>query len=138
MPQEVQGTFACASRSSRVVRWTHVLDLSTTQTITRRLQLVDVMNAPLSERPGQLLRLLGDALTRARRLPAASGLTAHALVRRADLADDERAELAQVAAAAEAVRYAPEPPAAERLEKAVDLARSLLARLARARAPRGS
>jgi hypothetical protein len=103
----------------------------------RRLQLVDVMAAPLAERPGLLLRLLGEALTRTHLLPAASGLTAGALVRRAQLADEDRAQLEQVAAAAEAVRYAPEPPTPERLEGAVESARSLLAKLARLRPPRG-
>ncbi len=34
----------------------------------RRLQLTDVLAAPLSERPGLLLKLLGEALTRAHRL----------------------------------------------------------------------
>jgi hypothetical protein len=97
---------------------------------------VDVMNAPLSERPGLLLRLLAEVLTRSRRLPAANGLTAGALVRHAQLADEERAELAQVAAAADAVRYAPRPPEPERLESAVTSARSLLAKLARSRPPR--
>ena len=42
----------------------------------RRLLLADVAQAPLAERPGMLLRLLGEALTRAQRLPAADGLTA--------------------------------------------------------------
>ena len=42
----------------------------------RRLMLTDVLAAPLADRPGMLLRLLGEALTRAQRLPAAEGLTA--------------------------------------------------------------
>lgn len=101
----------------------------------RRLQLADVMNAPLAERPGLLLKLLGEALTRAQRLPAADGLTASALVRRAQLdSDEQRAELERVASAAEAVRYAPRPPETERLEGAVSAARALLERIARAKA----
>jgi len=106
----------------------------------RRLLLADVMAAPLAERPGLLLKLLGEALTRANRLPAADGLTATTLVRRAQLdSDAERAELAQVAAAAEAVRYAPSPPAPERLEGAVGSARALLEKFARlATSRRGS
>ena len=68
----------------------------------RRLMLADVLAAPLAERPGMLLRLLGEALTRAQRLPAADGLTAGAIVRRANLdADADRAALARVAATAE-------------------------------------
>ena len=53
----------------------------------RRLMLADVAAAPLAERPGMLLRLLGESLTRAHRLPAADGLTASAIARRADLED---------------------------------------------------
>jgi hypothetical protein len=98
----------------------------------RRLLLADVMAAPLAERPGMLLKLLGEALTRADRLPAAEGLTAAALVRCARLdSDAERAELERVAAAAEAVRYGPSPPAPDRLEGAVKSARALLDKFAR-------
>jgi uncharacterized protein DUF4129 len=106
----------------------------------RRLLLADVLAAPLAERPGLLLKLLGEALTRANRLPAADGLTAAALVRRAQLdSEAERAELALVAAAAEAVRYAPSPPTPERLEGAVGSARALLEKFARlATSRRGS
>jgi hypothetical protein len=96
----------------------------------RRLALTDVMAAPLNERPGMLLRLLGEALTRAHRLPSAAGLTASALVRQARLDSElQRAELEQVAAAAEAVRFAPRPPDPGKLEGAVGAARSLLAKL---------
>lgn len=98
----------------------------------RQLQLADVMDAPLAERPGLLLRLLGEALTRAQRLPSAAGLTAGALVRQAKLdSEQDRAELEQVAAAAEAVRYAPRTPAPERLEGAVSSARALLDKVTR-------
>ena len=87
------------------------------------------MRAPLADRPGLLLKLLGEALTRAQRLPAAEGLTASALVRQARLEDAERAQLEQVARTAEAVRYAPAAPADEKLEGAVSTARSLLEKL---------
>lgn len=98
----------------------------------RRLVLADVAAAPLAERPGMLLRLLGEALTRADRLPAADGLTAGAIVRRASLeSDEERAELARVAAAADAVRYGSARPPDESLEGAVASARALLAKFAR-------
>jgi hypothetical protein len=98
----------------------------------RRLLLTDILAAPLSERPGLLLRLLGEALTRAHRLPAADGLTAAALVRRARLEEQlDREALARVAGAAEQRRYAAQPPADAELEGAVDTARDLLGRLAR-------
>ncbi len=98
----------------------------------RKLLLADVMAAPLADRPGLLLKLLGEALARANRLPAADGLTAGALVRRAELdSEPERAALEQVAATAEAVRYGPSQPAPERLEGAVVSARALLAKFAR-------
>jgi uncharacterized protein DUF4129 len=96
----------------------------------RRLMLADVFEAPLSERPGMLLRLLGEALARAQRLPAADGLTAGAIVRQADLdADADRTALAQVARTAEQVRYAQQPPADDTIEGAVSGARELLGRL---------
>jgi len=98
----------------------------------RRLMLTDVFAAPLSERPGMLLKLLGEALSRARRLPAPEGLTANAIARRALLdTESERAELARVAAAAQQARYAPQAPAAEELEHAVASARQLLEKFAK-------
>jgi hypothetical protein len=102
----------------------------------RRLMLADVLAAPLAERPGMLLKLLGEALTRAQRLPAAEGLTAGAIVRRARLDDDaDRAALAQVARTAEELRYAPQSPADASIESSVEAARTLLARIVRG-APR--
>jgi len=98
----------------------------------RRLMLADVAAAPLAERPGMMLRLLGEALTRAQRLPAADGLTAGAMARRARLdSETERDELARVATLAEQVRYAPSVPPDTRLEAAVASARELLAKFAR-------
>jgi hypothetical protein len=103
----------------------------------RRLLLADVMQAPLSERPGLLLKLLGEALTRAQRLPAAEGLTVATLVREARLDhEEERAELARVARTAERVRYAPLPPEEESLQAAVGSARSLLEKFGQARTAR--
>jgi hypothetical protein len=97
----------------------------------RRLALEDVLAAPLPQRPGMLLRLLGEALAREQRLPAADGLTATDLVRQARLdAEADREALAHVARAAEQVRYAPDTPADEALEGAVSDARSLLGKLA--------
>lgn len=98
----------------------------------RRLMLADVLAAPLAERPGMLLRLLGEALTRAHRLPAADSMTAPAIVRRAQLDDAaERAELERVARAADAVRYGSVRPADSELEATVTSAKGLLARFAR-------
>jgi len=98
----------------------------------RRLMLEDVFAAPLAERPGMLLKLLGEALARDQRLPAADGLTAAAMVRKARLdADDDRDALAQVARAAEQVRYAQQPPPDAALEGAVSNARGLLGKFAR-------
>ena len=77
-----------------------------------------------------LLRLLGEALTRAHRLPAADGLTANAIVRRARIDDEERAELARVARVADATRYAPARPDETALEETVTIAKALLARFA--------
>jgi len=97
----------------------------------RRLMLADVFEAPLAERPGMLLRLLGEALVRTRRLPAADGLTASALVRRAQLElEADRAALASVAGTAEQVRYGSQSPGDEALEGAVTTARELLGRFA--------
>lgn len=97
----------------------------------RRLQLTDVMQAPLADRPGLMLKLLGEALTRAHRLPAADGLTAATLVREARLdSDEERNELASLARTADAVRYGPRPPEEEKLQGAVSAARSLLDKFA--------
>ena len=100
----------------------------------RRLMLTDVLAAPLAERPGMLLRLLGEALSRAQRLPPAEGLTAAALVKQARLdAEEQRAALARVAGTAERVRYAAEVPGDQAIEDAVSTARELLGELA----PRG-
>ena len=98
----------------------------------RRLMLADVAKAPLAERPGMLLRLLGEALTRAQRLPAADGLTATAIASRARLdSADEREELRRVAATAEVVRYGDTRPPDETIEGTVATARALLEKFAR-------
>lgn len=98
----------------------------------RRLQLADVAEAPLAERPGMLLRLLGEALTRSRRLPAADGLTAAAIADRARLeSSEEREELRRVGATADAVRYAPVAPPDEAIEGTVDAAKALLEKFMR-------
>jgi hypothetical protein len=98
----------------------------------RRLQLADVAAAPLAERPGLLLRLLGEALARAHRLPAPDGLTAQGIARQAELDDDaDREGLAQVAGTSEAVRYGRQLPDDLQLETATERARRLLSRISR-------
>jgi hypothetical protein len=98
----------------------------------RRIQLTDVSQAPLADRPGLLLRLLGEALTRAQRLPAADGMTASAIVRRAELDDEQdRAHLGLVAVTADEVRFGARPPAEETLTGATQSATGLLDRIAR-------
>jgi hypothetical protein len=93
----------------------------------RRLLLADVAQAPLAERPGMLLRLLGEALTRAQRLPAAEGLTASAIATRAQLdSADDREALRAVGATAEAVRFAAATPPDETIEDTVATAKALL------------
>jgi hypothetical protein len=103
----------------------------------RRLMLADVTAAPLAEQPGMLLRLLGEALTRAHRLPAADGLTAEAIARRAQLdAETDRAGLAHVARTSDEIRYGGRVPPEEDLRATVEQAKSLLARFARLRGAR--
>jgi len=98
----------------------------------RRILLADVAKAPLAERPGMLLRLLGEALTRAQRLPAAEGLTASAIAERARLdSTDEREDLRRVGATADALRYAAASPPDEAIEGTVATAKALLESLAR-------
>jgi hypothetical protein len=98
----------------------------------RRLMLTDVLAAPLADRPGMMLRLLGEALSRAQRLPPADGLTVAAIVRRAQLdADEQRTALERVAKTSESVRYSPQAPDEQALEGAVSTARELLGQFAR-------
>ncbi|MEJ0087161.1 MAG: hypothetical protein WDO72_15910 [Pseudomonadota bacterium] len=98
----------------------------------RRLMLADVNAAPLADRPGMLLRLLGEALTRSHRLPAPQGLTARAIARRAELdSAEDRAALEHVAATAEEVRYAGRRVGEQNLEGAVSSAKALLQKFTR-------
>jgi hypothetical protein len=73
--------------------------------------------------------MLGEALSRARRLPASDGLTASTIVRRAQLDEEtDRDELRTIAATADAVRYSASAPPDDRLEGAANSAQSLLAK----------
>ena len=79
-----------------------------------------------------LLRLLGEALTRAQRLPAAEGLTASAIAMRARLdSEHERDALRAVGATAEAVRFAAASPPEADIEGTVVTAKALLENFAR-------
>jgi len=114
------GLRRAAARASPAAQW------------RRRLLLADVSAAPLADRPGMLLRLLGEALTRSGRLPAADGLTAAAIARRARLdSESEREELALVATSADSIRYGDRTPPDEALEGTVTSARKLLEKFAR-------
>lgn len=98
----------------------------------RAIRLADVSQAPLADRPGLLLRLLGEALTRAQRLPASDGLTASAIVRGARLDDDaDRTDLRLVAKTADEVRFGGKPPAEATLASAAESAAGLLGRITR-------
>jgi hypothetical protein len=114
------GLRRAAARASPAAQW------------RRRLLLADVSAAPLADRPGMLLRLLGEALTRSGRLPAADGLTAAAIARRARLdSESERDELTLVATSADSIRYGDRKPPDEALEGTVTSARKLLEKFAR-------
>jgi hypothetical protein len=114
------GLRRAAARASPAAQW------------RRRLLLADVSAAPLADRPGMLLRLLGEALTRSGRLPAADGLTAAAIARRARLdSESEREELGLVATSADSIRYGDRKPSDDALEGTVTSARKLLEKFAR-------
>jgi hypothetical protein len=114
------GLRRAAARASPAAQW------------RRRLLLADVSAAALADRPGMLLRLLGEALTRSGRLPAADGLTAAAIARRARLdSESERDELTLVATSADSIRYGDRKPPDEALEGTVTSARKLLEKFAR-------
>ena len=84
-----------------------------------------------------LLRLLGEALTRAHRLPAADGLTAGAIARRADLDSDAGARGARAASRRPPTRRVMRrtPPRERAARGSGDFARKAL--LAKIRAPAG-
>jgi hypothetical protein len=90
----------------------------------------DVETAPLAERPGLVLRILLDLLTRARRLPPADGLTARELGALAELPGaQDRERFRELALVAERARYAGAAPPASAIEAVVTYARELASRL---------
>jgi hypothetical protein len=90
----------------------------------------DVEAAPLAERPGLVLRILLDLLTRARRLPPADRLTARELGALAELPGaQDRERFRELALVAERARYAGAAPPASAIEAVVTYARELASRL---------
>ncbi len=86
--------------------------------------------APAQARPGLLLELVAARLTELGRVPPARALTAHELVRKARLPDEQaRGDLAQLAGVSERVRFAAGELGAERVAEAVTLGQRLLAGL---------
>jgi hypothetical protein len=90
-----------------------------------------IERAATRDRPRLLLDLIAARLTELNRLPPAGGLTVRELVQKARVGgDEERALLADVALAAERVRFSGEPIPTARLDVAVERGRQLLERLA--------
>ena len=90
---------SCAPRACWAARAARAARASPAAQWRRRLMLADVAAAPLADRPGMLLRLLGEALTRAERLAGRRRPDGgrHRAPRAASIRTHERAELAQVA-----------------------------------------
>jgi hypothetical protein len=89
-----------------------------------------IQNAPARERPRLLLELIAARLTDLNRLPAAGGLTVRELLHAARFAQaGDRTLLAELALAAERVRYAAEPVPDAMLHAAVERGRRLLEHL---------
>jgi len=90
----------------------------------------DIEHAGLAERPRLLLELIAARLTAAHCLPAAASLTVRELARAAQLQHaDDRERLAEVALAAERLRFSDEPFAAASLTPVLARGRELLERL---------
>ena len=89
-----------------------------------------IQRAPMRERPRLLLELIAARLTELNRLPAAGGLTVRELLQTARLArSEDRSLLADVALAAERVRFAADPLPESALHAAVERGRRLLEHL---------
>ncbi len=89
-----------------------------------------IQTAPARERPRLLLELIAARLTELRRLPAAGGLTIRELLQTARFAQNEdRTLLADVALAAERVRFSAEPVPDATLHAVVERGRRLLEHL---------
>jgi hypothetical protein len=89
-----------------------------------------IQNAPTRDRPRLLLELIATRLMELDRLPPAGGFTVRELMQQARLSQGEdRSLLADVALAAERVRFSEEPIPAASLETAVERGRRLLEHL---------
>ena len=89
-----------------------------------------IQNAPARERPRLLLERIAARLMELDRLPPAGGFTVRELMRQARLSQGEdRSLLADVALAAERVRFSGEPLSAASLETTVERGRRLLEHL---------
>jgi hypothetical protein len=89
-----------------------------------------IQNAPTRDRPRLLLELIAARLMELDRLPPAGGFTVRELLQQARLSQGEdRSLLADVALAAERVRFSEEPMSAASLETAVEGGRRLLEHL---------
>jgi hypothetical protein len=84
------------------------------------VSLSEIGAAPLHRQPGLLLALLCELLLRARLLPRSTALTAREVALTAPLPEErDRAQLAELAAAAEPARYAAQTPPESVLRRAV-------------------
>ncbi len=91
---------------------------------------VDVAALPLRERPGRLLRSVAAELEARGALARSAAATSRQILRAALQADaGQQAQLRELSRAADAVRYAPEPPDAATLERASAAGAALLATL---------
>jgi hypothetical protein len=96
--------------------------------VASEAQSVDT--APMAEQPRLLLQILSAKLTGAGLLPPADALTVGECLRAAaGLPVEDRSRLADVASAAESVRYAAKPLSVQTLERAIFSGRELLTRL---------
>ena len=90
----------------------------------------EIQAAPYADRPRMLLELIATRLVELGRLPPADGLTIRELTQAARLAvAEDRELLADVALAAERIRFSAEPVCAASLDAAVERGRKLLEQL---------
>jgi Domain of unknown function (DUF4129) len=94
------------------------------------LSRVDFERAPLRHKPRFLLELIATRLMEQNRLPPSRGLTVRELTRAAALADEnDRGRLAELAQAAEHIRFSDREVSPDHIELALARGRELLERL---------
>lgn len=99
-------------------------------TRTREVQWRDIDRAPLADKPRLLLELIVRRLSDRGYLPPAGALTVRELTNVVRLPEpDDRTRLADVALAAERVRYAAREPQSSNLDESIARGRELLDRL---------